>query len=113
MTQSNLYYAKESIGKDVKNNAMTKLGTVNDMTISPDGTVNHLIIAFGGLLGMGEDHVAVPYHLCGWNEAEQCVIVNVTEDQLKNAPRIDKDEIPSPADTAYFDTVNNYYKNAA
>lgn len=113
MSKSYLYYATESIGKDVKNNALEKLGTVNDMTLSPDGAIKHLIVGFGGLLGMGESLVAVPYHLCGWNEAEQCVIVNVTEEQLKNAPKIDKEEIPSASDTAYFDTVNNYYKNTA
>jgi sporulation protein YlmC with PRC-barrel domain len=53
------YRATKVVGSDVFDAAGTKIGTVDDLIITPADQVPFVILSVGGFLGMGEKHVAV------------------------------------------------------
>ena len=69
-----------------------KIGNVQRVMIDKiSGKVAYAVISFGGFLGMGEDYYPLPWpnlkydtHLGGYR-------VGVTEDQLKGAPKYNRD----------------------
>jgi hypothetical protein len=44
-------------------------------------------MSFGGFLGIGADHYPIPWPLLTYNEKLGGYQVNLTEEQLKNAPK--------------------------
>jgi sporulation protein YlmC with PRC-barrel domain len=51
------------------------------------GRVAYAVLSFGGFLGLGEDHYPLPWSLLSFNEKLGGYEVNISEDQLKGAPR--------------------------
>ena len=51
---------KDILGKAVYNDKNEKIGTVDDLIISPDRTVSFAIIGAGGFVGVGKHDVAIP-----------------------------------------------------
>ena len=51
---------KDILGKAVYNDKNEKIGTVDDLIISPDRSVSFAIVGVGGFLGMGKHDVAIP-----------------------------------------------------
>lgn len=48
-------------GVDVYNEANEKIGDVNDVILDRSGKVSNVILGVGGVLGLGEHYVAVPF----------------------------------------------------
>ncbi|MGE3282926.1 MAG: PRC-barrel domain-containing protein [Alphaproteobacteria bacterium] len=73
------------IGKDVYGMRGNEVGEIENLLIDPDGRVRAAVIEFGGLLGIGENEVALP-----WDQLKVTgdrIMVNMTEDQIKAEPR--------------------------
>ena len=51
---------KDILGKTIYNDKNEKIGTVDDLIVSPDRTVTFAIVGVGGFLGMGKHDVAIP-----------------------------------------------------
>jgi len=51
---------KDILGKAVYNDSNQKIGTVDDLIISPDRSVLFAIVGVGGFLGVGKHDVAIP-----------------------------------------------------
>jgi len=51
---------KDILGKAVYNDSNQKIGTVDDLIISPDRSVSFAIVGVGGFLGVGKHDVAIP-----------------------------------------------------
>jgi sporulation protein YlmC with PRC-barrel domain len=51
---------RQLLGKDVYNDKNEKLGTIDDIIVSPKRTVSHAIIGVGGFLGIAKKDVAIP-----------------------------------------------------
>ena len=51
---------KDILGKVVYNDKNEKIGTVDDLIVSPNRTVTFAIVSVGGFLGMGKHDVAIP-----------------------------------------------------
>ena len=49
--------------------------------------VAYAVMGFGGFLGLGEDHYPIPWQRLTYNEKLGGYEVNLTDEQLKNAPR--------------------------
>ena len=62
-----------------------KLGELKDLLLSKNEKVIHAIVSIGGVLGMGEKLVAVPFHSLQVNKTDEKIILNVTEKQLEQA----------------------------
>jgi sporulation protein YlmC with PRC-barrel domain len=81
----------------VRNMQDETLGDVDNLVISvQEEQITHVIVGRGGFLGIGEDHVAVPYQAMTleMDENENWVFrLNIDEDAWENAPTIDLDEV--------------------
>lgn len=49
------------IGADLVNSVNDKLGDVDEVLVTTDGRVNAVVVAMGGMLGLGERKVVVPW----------------------------------------------------
>ncbi len=83
------------VGKEVKNRTTDdSIGTVTNLLLDHDGQVVAVILGVGGMLGIGERDVAI-----SWNQIElrtdedndTTMWVNLTEENLKNAPEYSSD----------------------
>lgn len=65
-----------------------KIGRIENVMIDKrSGKVAYAVMSFGGFLGIGEDHYPLPWSLLTYNERLGGYEVNITEEQLKNAPK--------------------------
>lgn len=104
-----LRQAKDIIGSTVENPAKQNIGEVEDVIIDfQTGRILFLAVSAGGFLGVGDKLVAVPpgqFHM-GTNGK---LVLNTTEERLKNAPQFDKSNWPNLGDPAWASKVYGYY----
>jgi sporulation protein YlmC with PRC-barrel domain len=92
---------KEVQGRDGKN-----LGKVSDLIVNQEGQIDYLIISRGGLMGMGESLVPIPWDSVQQTGGEEALIVTVDENRLNDAPTFSENEFGQPG----WDTeVRGYY----
>jgi sporulation protein YlmC with PRC-barrel domain len=53
------YRSSKVVGSEVMDEAGTKIGTVDDLIVTPANQVPFIILSVGGFLGVGEKHVVV------------------------------------------------------
>ena len=73
------------------------------------GKVAYAVMSFGGFLGIGEDYYRLPWSLLTYNTRLEGYEVNVSEEQLKSAPKYPKHESWDWSDRARGQTVYDYY----
>ena len=76
---------KAILGKAVMNDQKQKIGTIEDIIITPNDSVSFAIIGTGGFLGMGKHDVAIPMKQIK-NENNNFVLPGATKDALKALP---------------------------
>ena len=50
------------VGSKVYNNANENIGSIEDIILKPDGSMDEVVLSVGGFLGMGDKYVAVPFN---------------------------------------------------
>jgi hypothetical protein len=77
------------------------------------GQIGYAVLAYGGLLGMGEELTAVPFNQLNFKArgADQHpeVIAQTSKDELKKAPTFSEDEWPNMSSWAWNQEINEYY----
>ena len=79
---------KKIMGKAVYNDKNEKIGTVDDLIITPDKSVSYAIIGAGGFLGMGKHDVAIPVSQFKEDKG-RIVLAGATKDALKAMPKFE------------------------
>ena len=79
---------KKILGKAVYNDKNEKIGTVDDLIITPDKSVSYAIIGAGGFLGIGKHDVAVPVGQFKEDKG-RIVLAGATKDALKAMPKFE------------------------
>jgi hypothetical protein len=65
-----------------------KVGSIERVMIDKrSGKVDYAVMSFGGFLGIGQDYYPLPWKLLTYNPRLEGYEVNVSEQQLKGAPR--------------------------
>lgn len=94
---------KDIIGTRIKNAEGKDLGEIDQLLISRDGKVTHAVIGVGGLAGVGEKKVVVPWSALKFApvaEGKKNAIV-ISEATLTGAPRYERaDMAPSASPRA-------------
>jgi hypothetical protein len=68
-----------------------ELGQINDVMIdSKSGRVVYGVLEFGGFLGMGSDHHAIPFAKLNYDSQRDGYVTDLTREQLEGAPRQDE-----------------------
>lgn len=77
--------AHDIIGRVVVNEDGAKIGRVEDIILTPEASVSHLIVGAGGFLGLRRHDVAIPAPFFTVN-ADDIVLEGVTPEMLKSQP---------------------------
>ena len=73
------------------------------------GKVSYAVLAFGGFLGLGNDHYPIPWASLTYDTSLGGYRTAVTEQQLKGAPKYASDSDWSWGDSTRTRGVNDYY----
>ena len=89
------FHSDSLVGQDVKSRGTdNSIGTVSNLLIDHEGQVVAVIIGVGGMLGIGERDVAISWdqiELRTDEDNDTTMWVNLTEENLKNAPEYSSD----------------------
>ena len=95
---------------DVYNQKGVALGDIKEIMLDVrEGKVAYAVLAFGGILGLGEKLFAVPWDALTVDTAHERFILNIDKEELKNAPGFDKDAWPNMADKKWAAQIHDYY----
>jgi sporulation protein YlmC with PRC-barrel domain len=87
--------ASSVIGDKVINSAGEDLGTIKDIMLDvKNGSIEYMVIQFGGFLGIGEKYFAIPYEQLHVDPANHAFRLNQSKDVLEKAPGFNKEHWP-------------------
>jgi sporulation protein YlmC with PRC-barrel domain len=82
------------MGSPVMNHEGKYLGRVKDFVFDQDGRVTLAIIGFGKYWRViGEDSVAVPFSALGFDSKEKQLVIDISWERFRSAPRFSKNEL--------------------
>ncbi|MDD5320295.1 MAG: PRC-barrel domain-containing protein [Methylococcales bacterium] len=100
--------ASKIIGTNVKNPNGDKLGDIKDLVLDPEsGQVVYIVVAFGGVLGVGGKLFALPWKALHWTRDKEYYVLDVDKSTLKKAPGFDKKHWP---DSSKWDQLREEVK---
>ena len=87
-----------------------KAGEIERVMIDKrSGKVAYAVMSFGGFMGIGEDYYPLPWSLLTYNERLGGYEVNVSEQQLKGAPKFSQHETWDWNDPRRTAQINSHY----
>lgn len=102
------------IGEDVVNTQNENLGDIKEIMLDVrTGKVAYAVLSFGGVFGIGEKLFAVPWTSLTLDTENKSFVLNVSKEQLKNAPGFDKDDWPDMNDATWINKVNSFYSGSS
>ena len=82
-----------------------KVGSISQELMKPDSkTIDRLVVAEGGVLGLGAHDVALPISQFTWDQSKEAFTINKTADDLKAMPawqNPSKEAMATPSDTSH------------
>ena len=84
------------IGTDAVAADGRKVGKIENLLVAPNGRVDYVVLEWGGVLGLGERQVAVPWKDVALNADSSQATIDMTREQLEQAQRYDPD-VPAAA----------------
>jgi sporulation protein YlmC with PRC-barrel domain len=104
---SNLIGSDKVEGTPVYRPNGERVGQIERVMIDKlSGKVSYAVMNFGGFLGIGEESYPLPWSALTYNPKLGGYEVNITDQQLRNAPRFARHEIWDPARA---EQVSHYY----
>lgn len=108
-TPVKLLTAKSIIGDQVLNLKGEDLGEIKDIMLNlQNGSIQYVVLSFGGILGMGDKLFAIPFQALQLDPGKEVFILNKEKDFLEKAPGFDKDHWPE-TNGHHYDDVNSYW----
>jgi hypothetical protein len=97
-------------GTTVRRSNGDKLGTIQRVMIDKhSGKVAYAVMTFGGFLSIGNEYRALPWSLLRYNERLNAYELNVTDDQLRNAPALAGGWDTGTIDRGWERNVHDHY----
>jgi hypothetical protein len=97
-------------GTEVYRSNGDRIGTIERVMIDKrGGNVAYAVMSFGGFLGIGDDYYPIPWSLLTYNEQLGGYEVNLSDEQLKGAPKFRKDESWEYEDRGRESALYSYY----
>ena len=98
------------MGFRVINPAGDDLGKIEDVAIDmAAGRIAYAVLSFGGFLGFGSKHFALPWEALRLSSAEEAFILHVDRTVLEKAPGFDKDQWPEMADRQWGAGIYSHF----
>jgi sporulation protein YlmC with PRC-barrel domain len=113
-TTSSLIASDRVEGTAVYDSQGKRIGKVERLVIDKaGGRVTYAVLSFGGFLGIGADHYPIPWPMLDYDENLGGYRVDITEEQLKKAPKIEQGEDWAQANRDRDEQVHNYWGQPA
>lgn len=93
--------AEDLEGTDVYGPNDEHIGTIGDLVLGENGSIDAVIIDFGGFLGIGVKQVAVAYEnlqFLGDEAGNRILVLNMTREQMEQAPEYNPDTYATERD---------------
>jgi len=88
-----------------------KIGTIQRLMIDKiSGSVAYAVLRFGGLLGIGEKHMPIPWAKLKFDPAKQAYQVDISDDELAKAPSYAADKEFDWGDRSQETQLHDYYQ---
>jgi sporulation protein YlmC with PRC-barrel domain len=89
-----------------------KVGTIERVMIDKiSGRVMYAVMSFGGFMGIGEDYYPLPWSMMKYNTDLGGYELNITEDQLRRAPKFSTHETWDWTNRDRTMAIDRYYSN--
>lgn len=102
--------ASDLMDKKVKNQQGQDLGQVEDLVINQDGRIGYIILSQGGLLGVGDKYIPIPFKSAQLDQQQNQIVLNVDKQMLESAPQISKNDWQKLSDPSFEKEVFSYYE---
>jgi sporulation protein YlmC with PRC-barrel domain len=79
---------QDLLGKSVINDDKAKIGSVDDIIVSPKKTVSYAIVGVGGFLGVGKHDVAIPMEQLKLEDG-RLILPGANKETLKGLPKFE------------------------
>jgi sporulation protein YlmC with PRC-barrel domain len=97
------------VGKRVVSHKGEDLGTVDDLVLNESGCLDYLILGHGGLLGIGDRLVPIPWKAVKTGSQADTVIVEIDKEQLKKAPSFESKKWPNFSDSEWWGRIKEFF----
>jgi len=97
------------MGEKVRNLKGDDYGTVGDMILHKNGAIDYIILLHGGILGMGESLVPVPWYRVVDSERKGFLVIDLDDELLKNAPSFSEEEWQRFENEDWNEEIKKYY----
>lgn len=93
---ANAFHSDWLVGQDIESHTGDEnIGTIKDLLVGEDGRIVAVIVGMGGILGMGEKEVAIPwdsFHHSKDEKGDSHFTTSMTQAALQNAPEYDRND---------------------
>ncbi|MFZ7126307.1 MAG: PRC-barrel domain-containing protein [Desulfobacterales bacterium] len=98
------------IGTEVENSKGEKLGRINDLITAEDGRLNYLVVARGGVMGLGSELVPIPIGAvpARLSDDGKCII-EIEKTTFDNAPSFASNEWPDVSSQEWQSEARGYF----
>ena len=108
--QHALISASKVEGTPVTNRAGENLGRIEDVMIDKlSGHVVYAVLSFGGVLGLGSKHFALPWEALHYVPEQAGYVLEIAREILDRAPGFDADKAPDMSDRRWGQQIHDYY----
>ncbi len=93
------YRSDQLIGTDVLTPKGEDLGSVSDLVTSPKtGKISYLVVGRGGIFGIGENYIPVPWESFKATSGLGMLVLDTTKNVIDSAPRVRRNEFAPHGD---------------
>ena len=97
-------------GTQVVNLKNENIGEIKDLMIDlRSGSIEYVVLSFGGFLGIGDKLFAVPMESFDVDSYHEKFVLDINKERLENAPGFDKDNWPATNDNTFTNSVYQHY----
>ncbi len=111
--QSHLLKASDLLSRDVRLRQQREgegdYGEIEDLVLDQNGQVKYLIVSCNSFLVSGGRLVAVPWQVAHLVKQEDVVVLDVAQNKLANAPKIDWEMLESNIAAVDWRGINRFY----
>lgn len=98
-------------GTPVYSRSGERLGSIHSVMIGKrDGKVAYAVLSFGGFLNLGSKVHPVPWEVLTYDVDLDSYVVDISREELVNAPMLTLDETDRPIDQNHQEQMNSYWR---